>query len=361
MKFEIKCNTYKQLLNGFLDRSFPTSHKLFFLANPFAGDDDPAQVEAISDGKILGSVYAFPLEIVHKSNRIFKVCAGSTLFVNPDSRGMGIGGMLTMQRLQLTKDRIAIASGLSNMSLPIFQKKGFNVFFLNRYIFLQDSRPVVEIFTNNSFLVKLGTRLTNMFLSAWRSFLNYQTNKYLKGFEVIEVSEASKEIEDIIRQDLSSFRENHTIEWFNWVLKGGFVDDARCKQHLFVVKDANTKKSIAFFMTKERFHKQASHRGFKNVILGSVIEWGVSVNSRLSEKQILLKALLSFGQHVDAVEICIANDCTEKFLRRKLLMRVGESNFAIKAADDSPIQSYPEYCNKEKWRIRPAASDNSFD
>lgn len=361
MKFEIKCNTYKQLLNGFLDRTFPKSHKLFFLANPFAGDDDPAQIEAISDGEILGSVYAFPLEIVHKSNRIFKVCAGSTLFVKPDCRGMGIGGRLTMQRLQLTKDKIAIASGLSNMSLPIFQKKGFSVFFLNRYIFLQDSRPVVEIFVNYSFLVKLGTRLTNLFLLAWRSFLNYQTNKYLKGFDVIEVSEATKDIEDIIRQDQSLFRENHTIEWFNWVLKGGFVDDTHSKQHLFIVKDANTNVTIAFFMTKERFHKQASHRGFKNVILGSVIEWGVRMDSRLSENHILLKALLSFGPHVDAIEICTANDCTEKYLRRKLLLRVGESNFAIKAADDSPIQCYPEYCNKENWRIRPAASDNSFD
>ena len=55
--------------------------------------------------------------------------------------------------------------------------------------------------------------------------------------QVIEVTKATTDVEDIINQDKSVFRENHTKEWFNWVLKGGFVDDIRSKQHLFLVKD----------------------------------------------------------------------------------------------------------------------------
>ena len=146
MAFEIKCFTNKMLIDGEDGGQIPFAHKNFLLSNPFALIDDSILMQALSGKTVIGSVYAYPLEIIHKSNRIFKVCAGSTLYVNPESRGMGIGGRLTMERLQLTRDKIAIAAGLSGMSLPIFQKKGFDVFFLKRYIFLQNSRPVVEMF-----------------------------------------------------------------------------------------------------------------------------------------------------------------------------------------------------------------------
>ena len=356
---EIISKTFKMLYDGLLDSLFNKAHKHFFIKNPFADDCDPSQVVAILNEIVLGSVYAFPLEIVFQSDRIFKVCAGSTLYVNPESRGMGIGGRLTMERLQLTKDKIAIAAGLSGMSLPIFQKKGFDVFFLKRFIFLQNSRPVVEMFFKNKYFVKVGTCLFNGFVSLWKKVLEKQAKSYIKDLQVIEVTKATTDVEDIINQDKSVFRENHTKEWFNWVLKGGFVEDNRSRQHLFLVKDEE--KTIAFFMTKERFHSQASHRGFKNVILGSVIEWGILENNKLTENQLLLLALLSFGKHVDAVEICSAYDSINRFLKRRLLIQVGESNFAIKAADDSPLQQYPEYHEQRSWRIRPAASDNSFD
>lgn len=347
------------LLDGELDIFFTKNHKEVFITNPFAKIEDPAQILAISDGCILGSVYAFPLEIIHKSNKIFKVCAGSTLYVNPESRGMGIGGRLTIERVQLTRDKIAIAAGLSGMSLPIFQKKGFYIFILKRFIFLQNSRPVIEIVFKNKYLVKLGTCIFNSVVSLWKKVLEKQAKSYTNGLQVIEVTKATTEVEDIINQDKSVFRENHTKEWFNWVLKGGFIDDNRSKQHLFLVKDEE--KTIAFFMTKERFHEQASHRGFKDVILGSVIEWGILENNKLTENQLLLSALLSFGKHVDAVEICSAYDGINHFLKHRLLIQVGESNFAIKAADDSPLQQYPEFHEQRSWRIRPAASDNSFD
>ena len=347
------------LIDGEDGGQIPFAHKNFLLSNPFALIDDSILMQALSGKTVIGSVYAYPLEIIHKTNRIFKVCAGSTLYVNPESRGMGIGGRLTMERVQLTKDKIAIAAGLSGMSLPIFQKKGFDVFFLKRFIFLQNSRPVVEMFLKNKYLVNVGTWIFNGFVSLWKKILEYQAKSYIKDLQVIEVTKATPDVEDIINQDKSVFRENHTKEWFNWVLKGGFVDDNRSRQHLFLVKDAE--KTIAFFMTKERFHEQASHRGFKNVILGSVIEWGIRENNKLTENQLLLLALLSFGKHVDAVELCSAYDSINQFFKHRLLVQVGESNFAIKAADDSPLQQYPEYHEQRSWRIRPAASDNSFD
>ena len=114
-------------------------------------------------------------------------------------------------------------------------------------------------------------------------------------------------------------------------------------------------------MTKERFHEQASHRGFKNVILGSVIEWGVLPDSTITELQICKAAILSFGKHVDAVEICLNNNKLIRSLKMMVMIQVGDSNMAIKATKDSPLQYYKDKIGLiDNWRIRPAYSDNGL-
>ena len=114
-------------------------------------------------------------------------------------------------------------------------------------------------------------------------------------------------------------------------------------------------------MTKERFHTQASSRGFKNVVLGSVIEWGMMPGTNLKIEKLLLCALLSFGKNVDAIELCSSYSNINKYLKRRFLVPVGESNFAIKALETSPLSQHPKYKLQDSWRLRPAASDNSFN
>lgn len=346
---EIKC----------IENTIPCSFLNTFFSNPFIYKGAPVLVRAEDNKKVLGSVYAFPLEVVSKDRDIYLVCAGSTLTVAPESRGLGLAKKMTLKRMELTKDKIAIASGLSAMSLPLFRKLGFSVFISKRNIYLKNSRPVVEMVFSKGILLKTLTAVTNVFLKFQESILKCESKKSTKGLTIEEVTEVPKEVPEIVVQDTSLYRENHTQQWFEWVLRGGFNADERNKQHLFVVK--KEAEIIAFFMTKERFHEQASSRGFKNVILGSIIEWGVKHVCNFDENKLLLCAILSFGNHVDAVELCSAYDSINKFMKRRFLVPVGESNFAVKAHDESPLALHPEYKEKCNWRLRPAASDNSFN
>lgn len=337
----------------------PKNYKRVFLKNPFVYEGAPFQLRAEEDGKILGSVYAFPLQLCYKNEEIYTVCAGSTLYVSPESRCLGLAKKMTLRRLEITEDKIAIASGLSGMSLPLFKKLDFSVFMSKRNIFLQNSRTVVEMVFKGGVLLKAFTSIANIFVNFQSAILKIECNHAFKSLSIEEVTEVPNEVPEIVAHDPALFRENHTKEWFEWVLKGGFNEDTRSKQHLFVVKKGV--EIVAFFMTKERFHEQASNRGFKNVILGSVIEWGVKQGVALKEVKLILAALLSFGKHVDAVEICSAYEHINNYLKRRFLVPVGESNFAVKAMEESPMAIHSEYHNQSNWRIRPAASDNSFN
>lgn len=354
---DIKLYTTNEVDN--IKTSIPPSYLSFFMSNPFLYEEAPFLLRAEDDGKMLGSVYSFPLEIATRSGEIYSVCAGSNLTVEPESRGMGLAKKMTLRRIELTKDKIAIASGLSGMSLPLFKKLGFATFMQRRNILLKNSRPVVEMVFKGGFLLKLFTAIANIFVAIQVRILRFECERAMKGFKVEEVNYVPAEVPDIVAQDPALYRENHTRVWFEWVLKGGFVNDDRSMQHLFVVRKNGV--VVGFYMTKERFHKQASSRGFKNIILGSVTEWGVKEGCDLKVEKLLLSAMLSFGRHVDAVELCSADDIINKYFKKRFLIPVGESNFAVKAHEGSPLAKQPEYMKQCNWRIRPAASDNSFD
>ena len=79
------------------------------------------------------------------------------------------------------------------------------------------------------------------------------------------------------------------------------------------------------------------------------------------EKQLgwlLVSAALHLKKEkMDAVEIPSADKSINRFLRRIGWRQVGESNFAIKAGEDSPLFGNEEMTKIENWRLRPAMGD----
>lgn len=337
--------------------SIPANHMEMFMKNPFLYDKAPVQLRAESVNKVLGSVYAFPIEIA-RGRHVYMACAGSSLTVEPESRGMGLAKKMTLKRMEVTTDKIAVASGLSRMSLPLFKKLGFCIFLSKRYIFLQNSLPVVRMYIKEGILLNWVSASANLFLGIWKWILTKQRDCRFKNYSIEEAGVVPQEVVDIAIGDPKLWRENHTKEWFEWVMNSSFAGDIRSKQHLFVIK--KDVEIVGFYMTKERFHAQASSRGFKNVILGSVIEWGVKRGAGINDEDVILHSLLSFGKHVDAIEVCSAYDNINNFLKKRMLIPVGKSNFAINAHERSSLYDCSELKEQKYWRIRPAASDNSF-
>ena len=96
------------------------------LRNPFIKEMDCSKLVFMMGDESVGSVTTLPLQIVAYGN-IYSVCAGSNLSVDSRFRGQGIATKLTMRRLSLSKDKIAIASSklfltiLTEFSLDILE------------------------------------------------------------------------------------------------------------------------------------------------------------------------------------------------------------------------------------------------
>ena len=111
-------------------------------------------------------------------------------------------------------------------------------------------------------------------------------------------------------------------------------------------------------MTKKRFHELASHRGFKNVWLGSIVEWQAKPEFENRLGWLLIDAALRLKKSgVDAVEIPTADKGLNRFFRHLGWRRIGESNFVIKAGEDSPLFGNEEMTKINNWRLRPAMGD----
>lgn len=328
-----------------------------FKLNPFIrSKHDVVQILGIVDKTIVATVSFFPLQLI-ADEKVYNALAGSKLIVVKEYRKFEFGLILPDIYIDLSESKCTLSAGISKMALPILQYLDNIVFFTQRMIFLCKTKSVLEIKLSGISLC-VASFITDIFLSVYKTLLKFVLFIRLYQVKIEKTNIISSEIEAIIKKDPHKFKENHTKEWFEWILNNTFSNDPRSKQSLYIIKKRD--EIIGFFMTKIRFHEQASHRGFKNVMLGSVIEWGSKYPEILSEELICLCGILSFEQNTDAVEICTDNKKILKFLKRCGLRNVGTSNFAIRVRPESPISKISGYDKQENWRIRPASADNGL-
>jgi hypothetical protein len=186
------------------------------------------------------------------------------------------------------------------------------------------------------------------------------TDFYLQEKFTKNEDEIIEDIEKIFNADTHTFKELHNIEWFNWHLDYNFSDNSRNHQDLYLVSKNN--ENIGFFMTKVRFKEKAGQGKLKNLLIGSIIEWG-SINPQiLTDKELCIMAInkLYKKDKVDIIDIMTDDADTISFLRKSGLKKNGTGNFAIYTGEDSPLNKFPEYKVQTNWRIRPATSDNGL-
>lgn len=331
-----------------------------FQRNPFAVSDDViAKIAGFCDEKEAGREYVFPLRL-RTATGTFDVLAGSSLFVDPEYRRSGFGMDLPELRWQRSPSKIALGAALSQMALPVHQLLDYIVFLLPRNIMLWRSRALVETklkgFTAKcvAFVLDCGIWLYSLLLSVVCSCKLY-------GLKIEEVSSDDEStlgtVAEMIADDGASFAEVHDARWLRWHMTESFSPAGPMR--LFAVRSRG--EVVGFYMTKKRFHEQASHRGFKNVWLGSVMEWQVKGGFEKKLGWLLVSAALRLKKEgMDAVEIPSADKTLNRFLRSIGWRQVGESNFVIKSGDGSPLFGNEEMMKIENWRLRPAMGDGGL-
>lgn len=331
-----------------------------FAANPYLGEENPVfQWVGFVDGKPAGFNCIMPIHVC-VDGRELRSTTGSSLNVADWARKSNLGLILPAKGVELTgMDGIAIAASCSQMAIPVHRINGYKYFFIPRYIALWKSRCVVERKLGGLF-AKIVSCCVDLVIVLYAMALGLVRSCLLRGLKVHEVvaedATALEQVAALVAADEHRFRECHDAKWFKWHLTNSFSEDGPCR--LRVLEDSG--RIVGFVMYKRRFHKQASSRGFRNVWLGSVVEWQVVPGYERGLKGMILHTVLKLRRNCDAVEFPTDDPSLGSFVRRLGWRRVGEANVGIKVWKAFPFFGDKSVFDQTDWRIRPAMGDNGL-
>lgn len=314
-------------------------------------EDETCQILALDGDLVIGATNPFPGRMLLNGETV-QTLNGSYLYAHEDYRKDNIGGELFFRESRLHPSGNTLFAGISQMALPLYYALKFSVFEFPRLIYLRKSRSVIQsVLYNEGIWTKPIIWMADSCLWLHRCLMGLTTKLRLGSYRIEEVKQCPQEVEDIVIADEHPYMELHDKAWFDWSLNFSISEDERTKKRLYVIR--RNGKIEGFFLVKQEFFEKASNRGFRNVYLGSVMEWGISKGSKLTEKDIALLSLSCFDKDVDGIQYASIDNKTVKQLKHRLFVQIGFANMAIKMRYSKDV-AIKEIKN---WRIRLAASD----
>jgi len=332
-----------------------------FAANPFCRGGDPVtRIVLTADGAVAGGEYVYPVDIL-ADGKIVACGSGSETSVKEEYRKSAVGlEFLSSEGPIEESSQISLGCGMAQRYARIHKLFGYKIFPMPRLMAVFRSRSVVEMYVPHCLVAALSV-FVDIGLLLWWRMVALRGALQLRGYEIREVKSGEAEllsrIAELVQSDGKRFKENHCAEWFYWHMTQSFRKEGPAR--LYAVQKNGS--PVAFFMTKRRFYAQASSRGFKNVMLGSVIEWGVKQGMERMLVPVVRAAVLRLRREkVDAVEVTTPDEVLIGGLRRCLMMPVGESNFGIRVGGKSELAAVDGWDEPKNWRLRPAMCDNGL-
>ena len=337
-----------------LDKNYVTALR----ENPFREGKDVVCVKVgIVDERVAGREYVFPLSIMC-DDMVVSAGSGSCTTVEKWARKTGLGIELSSMKEDCRDGdfKVGECAGLSQVAVKIRKYLNQPVFEYPRYIGLLKCRAVVET-KLNGILAKMVSWIGDAVLGIITAFGAAYARVMSSGYVVEPVSADRegqlREMESLARSEKCRFCEVHDARWFKWVLTNSFSSYG--PPVAYIVRRNNV--AIGFFMVKKRFHEQASHRGFRDVWLGSIVEWATL---DAYKKFILWKIYIWYyrsRKELDAVEFPAAERWVVAFLKRHGWQKVGNANFCYNIRSGTGYEAPIGMDNAENWRLRPGMGD----
>lgn len=327
------------------------------LENPLSTNDtDPVQLVGTRGRRAVGRLDLLRGEALVEGLPV-PLLWTSALSVEPAFRRslLGVSMILRMQRLSPT----VMTCGVSQLALPIFQKLKWTDFELPRWIRIRRSRPVVDRYVSSRLARAACAPLLDLGLAAHGVVLRALARVHARGLTARRALEVPDGLDPLLATPGERASLHRSVAWIRWLLRSSFDSDPRTRRELHLVTD-EAGRTVAYFFLKVRFFAEASSRGFKDVLLGSVHDYRVFDEKRVSAADVLLLASSALDAlSVDAVEICTDDAQGKRLLPRLGFVRVGALHLLFKAAKGSPLDR-DDLRDQRQWRLRPAEGDNTF-
>ena len=360
-KISFVTRTYRELKKGEIPSS-KDPYKIMASLNPKMReavlhnpsgyrDDEVCQILALDGDVVVGATNPFSGRLII-NGEVVSCQNGSYLYSHDDYRKDNVGGELFLRITNLHPTKNCFFVGISQMAIGLYKALKYSLFEFPRLIYLRKSRSVVQsILHSEAAWTKPLIGLVDAGLWLHRRFIKVHNSFFYRGYSIENVGDCPADVEQIVINDKHPYKELHDKAWFDWNLHYSISEDERTLRRLYVIKKNG--KVEAFFLIKQEFFEKASSRGFKNVYLGSVMEWGIASESQLTEKDIVLMSLNSFDNNVDGIQYATTEHTIAKQLKKWLFVGIGDANTGvrIRSINDNTLKDI------NNWRLRLGGSD----
>ena len=320
-----------------------------FSNNPYLDDDSvPFAYIGRVDGNAGGIAMWFPIKL-KVGDYIINATSGSTLEVYEEYRKYGIGADIMMYPLLTPGFNFLLYAGVSKQALKIYKKMKFTIFEYPRVMRVCKSRSIVEKYGLHGPLLTISSFICDSIIHIWYGLASLFSKSY-RQYKVQKLSVVPEWVNDMVLNDGHDYMEVHDQRWFQWNIDFNLHAEKDDKQSFYGVYKGET--PIAFFVTKERFRDIAGGE-LKNVIIGSVMEWGIGKDQDISEADLYKIAINTFNKKVDIMEFATDDKSVVKAMRKHGFIQHGFSHIIFKDLS----HKYKDAEDISKWRIRFGYAD----
>lgn len=329
---------------GMVSEYLTSSVRTTLLSNPNLDDESKSAINIlICDGIIAGRNMLMPTKL-KINDEIIMAQTGGSYEIAEQLRGHGLGTVAFRDSIMNSEYDFYIGQ-LYSTAAAIVQKLGLIIFELPSYYKLCNSRSFLEANGLHGFSLKLGTTIINAVLKLINIPNTFRLKKIKTKYQVKQERVIPTWVDELTLHDGHAFMEVHDHKWFQWCLDNKFTEKPNDKQSFYTVYDRQGNPK-GFFMTKERF--ESSQGKYKNIIRGTIVEWGSYNEEELSEIDLNLLAIDSFGAQVDNITTVLSDISDNQGMKKIGFIRHGSYQMSIKPGG----LNQDGISDQSKWRIR---------
>ena len=323
-----------------------------FRDNPFRQrQNELVQLVGAVDGTAAGSLKFLPGELtVNGEPHTVVWCSG--LYVVPQHRN----SLLGISLLKEARDSFEVIGGsaVSDLAFPIFKRLGWLDFPLTRYIMPCTCKPIVDQLCGADGVTPFVRPLVDLVLFLHRCLLQARAAVFCRNFR----SAACSLVPDSLDRSLSTLNQvlgcHRSSRWLNWNLHHSLNPSSRLTKNLYLVRD-RTDRIVAYYITRVKHRKKDPNRKIGDLLVGSVLDWGIFDASAVKKKPLYLDAANRLSaQGVDVVEICDTASYASMPIGFK---RVGQHRFVLLSNVEDP-----KFTNDQApiWELRQIDGDSGL-
>ena len=324
------------------------SRRKAFLSNPSGWEEDDPYLYIAFDGNVPIGRTMFFRSRLKAGDVIIPIYSGSAFDVVESYRKEGVGGYVFWDGYKIEKRNPQISAGISDDAIPLFRRLKNVVFEFPRMMQLRDSKPLLK---SKGFEGPLLVVVSGLFNVALHSFYNLFElfSPIPRGYELRLMTQVPEWVDNIVLNDGHKYMEVHDHQWLQWCLDNKFTDVSQDRQSFYGVFRSD--EPVAFFMINIRYRNEI--KGIQDVVLGSIMEWGVSNNSTLCEFDLYKMAKTVFPKDVSIIQAASDDICTLKKMKQWGFVHHGDARISFK----DKKKKITDANDPSLWRLRFGYTD----